>query len=497
MQTLRTIKREPIAAVPPSTFFTVPTKQEQISARAEDAQDRCAIDDAREEFSEVATAGSASCDDGYEPIRFLATASGEELAAWKAKLLMRRLTRRTGSANGSQPPAISPFTSPTLLRINELVGRRADPIPFIVDRFLPAGEVTLLAGHGGAGKSTVALHLAVCMALGKPFHGNRCERRRVAYLSCEDDARVLHVRLERIIKYLGCEMADLDGWLTPYDAANADCILFSRPRSGDHRDTKTYDWVAAQMKNAGVQVIIVDGVADAFDGDENSRSEVKRFVRGIRRLIPNDGAALLLSHVNKSTAKNGKGERYSGSTGWHNSVRARWYLGYVSGNEKRGQLILEVEKLNTGAAGASIYLRWSDEHQFLVYERSDKTQKAERSSNEARNRDWIVAQVGAIRLEGDHCPAAATGPRTAVSVLLARPGCPQDFHGRLGRKLLASEIETLRQTKRLKSNFYKDDGRRVREELVVDEVPREDDGARPEDAVPCRSASISGCSNHE
>lgn len=36
---------------------------------------------------------------------------------------------------------------------------------------LPAGEVTLLAGHGGQGKSTVALVLAVCVAAGLPCFG--------------------------------------------------------------------------------------------------------------------------------------------------------------------------------------------------------------------------------------------------------------------------------------------------------------------------------------
>jgi hypothetical protein len=42
-------------------------------------------------------------------------------------------------------------------------------LPHVVEKWLPCDEVTLLAGHGGGGKSYVALNLALHVALGRQF----------------------------------------------------------------------------------------------------------------------------------------------------------------------------------------------------------------------------------------------------------------------------------------------------------------------------------------
>ncbi len=64
----------------------------------------------------------------------------------------------------------------------------------IIPDWLPCGYATL-AGHGGAGKSYIALYLAFCMAAGRDFFGVELDQRRVLYLSCEDRSDVLHWRL--------------------------------------------------------------------------------------------------------------------------------------------------------------------------------------------------------------------------------------------------------------------------------------------------------------
>jgi len=52
----------------------------------------------------------------------------------------------------------------------EALGEREPERPrFIISDWLPVGYATLLAGHGGVGKSGIALHLAVCAAAGVPF----------------------------------------------------------------------------------------------------------------------------------------------------------------------------------------------------------------------------------------------------------------------------------------------------------------------------------------
>jgi len=60
---------------------------------------------------------------------------------------------------------------------------------FIVQDWLPQSEVTLFAGHGGTGKSMLALTLAVCIAVGRPFFGLPTQARRVAFLSLRTPSR--------------------------------------------------------------------------------------------------------------------------------------------------------------------------------------------------------------------------------------------------------------------------------------------------------------------
>src|SRR5262245_3827300 len=67
----------------------------------------------------------------------------------------------------------------TPIDLAALALREPQPPHFIVDGWLPAGYATLLAGHGGVGKSAIALMLAVSIALGRSFAGLAVERRRV------------------------------------------------------------------------------------------------------------------------------------------------------------------------------------------------------------------------------------------------------------------------------------------------------------------------------
>ncbi|MBK8104956.1 MAG: AAA family ATPase [Betaproteobacteria bacterium] len=92
--------------------------------------------------------------------------------------------------------------------------------------YLPAGVVTLLGAHGGAGKSTLALMLAVCIAQGLPLFGIPTKRGRVAIFSGEDGAELVRHRLHLICRRLGVNPAALAGWLHVIDATTGEPTLF-------------------------------------------------------------------------------------------------------------------------------------------------------------------------------------------------------------------------------------------------------------------------------
>ena len=122
---------------------------------------------------------------------------------------------------------------PPGLDLEALAEREPEKPRFIMLDWLPVGYAALLAGHGGVGKSGIALHLAVCVAAGIPFFGIEVDRRRVLYLSCEDRENVLHWRLARICAHAGVNLAGLRGWLEIVDLVGHDCVLWERdPRTG-------------------------------------------------------------------------------------------------------------------------------------------------------------------------------------------------------------------------------------------------------------------------
>src|SRR5690606_24007865 len=167
---------------------------------------------------------------------------------------------------------------PRPINLAALLAGTPTPPRMIIDDWLPCGYATLLAGHGGAGKSSIALHLATCIATGRPWWGMHVTSRRVLYLSCEDRADVLHWRLSRICALEGIDAAALDGQLFLEDLVGHDAILFRRDYQAGPHVTAAYDELAALMQSTGAEVLFVDGVSDTYGGNENDRAEVKGYV---------------------------------------------------------------------------------------------------------------------------------------------------------------------------------------------------------------------------
>lgn len=238
------------------------------------------------------------------------------------------------------PPARYPRTS-----LADVHTRPEAPQSFVVDKILPAGEVTLLGAHGGAGKSMLSLQAAVCVAAGLPFMGVPVRRGRVLVFSGEDSPKTIRRRLARIFKHYGVDPATAAD-LVVLDATESP-VLF-----GENGITADLARLRLDVAEIAPSLVIVDNASDAFAGNENDRAQVREFVRILAALVkPIDAAMLLLAHVDKATVKVGGSEGYSGSTAWHNSARSRLFL-TVEGTV----LTLTHQKSNAGLLAEPLYL---------------------------------------------------------------------------------------------------------------------------------------------
>lgn len=333
---------------------------------------------------------------------------------------------------------------PVLLDLRELAQREPAPPRFIIEGWLPEGEATLFAGHGGSGKSLIVLTVAVCIAIGRTVYGLHCERRRVLFLSYEDSADVLHWRLARVCAMLGVDLGSLAGWLFVFDGSADGQPLYIETRDG-LTPTAAFNWLRDQVAATRAQVLALDGTSDAFAGNENRRSDVRAFVQSLRRLMPQDGAVLLLHHVDAATAHSASSKAYSGSTAWHNSCRARWYLRptHEADNADPSRVILEVRKSNHGKAGDPLALRFSESAHCFVTDGEITSSPLDRGLREADERAAVLDLIRAADATGDPLPVATRGERTAHTVAEAR-GLPDGLRGKRGRPRFYQHIEALR-----------------------------------------------------
>lgn len=171
--------------------------------------------------------------------------------------------------------------------------------------WLALGKLTILAGAGGTGKTTLTIGLAATMtSAGRWPDGEPCrERRSVVIWSSEDDPA------DTIVPRLIAAGADLGrvyilqgringlGEIEPFDPA------------------RDMDLLAAELERIGdVGMVMLDPIVSAVAGDMHRANDVRRALQGLVDLAEQYGCAILgITHFSKGSAGNNPAERVLGS----------------------------------------------------------------------------------------------------------------------------------------------------------------------------------------
>ena len=223
-------------------------------------------------------------------------------------------------------------------------------------------RLTLFTGHGGSGKSQLALQLAAAVA-----SNARCNwipqdpgastnaltissSDPVLIASWEDEEDEVHRRLS--------SMAETLPWAAPDQVEKrlhfAD-LAGDGPIWEDGKPTPVGKRLQATAKKIGTRLLIIDPRAGAYADDENHRAQVRAFISHWDRWArDNQCAVLLLDHLPKSATLGslGSGATYVGSTDWHNASRCVWTI-----DENH---LLRCDKSNYGATPPPLKLNRKD-----------------------------------------------------------------------------------------------------------------------------------------
>ncbi len=247
-------------------------------------------------------------------------------------------------------------------RVNaaSLAGKTPPAREWFVPDWIPNGQVSLVYGDGGVGKSLVATHLAVCAAAGVPWFARSVKRGVVEFITAEDSADELHRRVADISRENGIPIERMDG-LNLYSFADADAIMAALQGDGQLVKTGFYDEVETVCKASKPVAVVLDTLADIYGGNEVIRQQVRSFIAMLRKIaIDNNCAVIVLAHPSLSGINTGKGT--SGSTGWNNSVRSRLYLTRETdetGHEPDEDLrVLKLMKSNYSKIGTEVRMRY-------------------------------------------------------------------------------------------------------------------------------------------
>ncbi|MBV2208201.1 MAG: AAA family ATPase [Thermomonas sp.] len=328
------------------------------------------------------------------------------------------------SPNHEGEPDTGEEAEPLLLPVSvgDVLTNPSKPPRFVWGHYLPRGVVALLGAHGGTGKSTIALMLAVAVATGQELFGIETERCRVLFASFEDDGAIVRHRLETICKQWFIEPAELEGHLVIVDGTESPELFTTTARDAGSV-TPTYTRLEAMAEGAGL--VIVDNASDTFGGDEINRRQVRAFMRSLGRIAKaNDAAVLLLAHVDKNTSRAGKaanGEGYSGSTAWHNSARSRLFMV----RDESGELKLSHQKTNFGKVHPLLSLDWPEDGLPQLSHAQPGPVAADSGLLAELDTRALLALIAEFSERGEHVTTATTSRTHAAKLLASEPTYPK------------------------------------------------------------------------
>jgi hypothetical protein len=272
--------------------------------------------------------------------------------------------------------------------IHEWAGKQPPDQEYTVPDRYPVEEAGLLSGEGAIGKSFLLMMLCAAHVLGNhDWMGCTPREGPAICVECEYAEDVLWRRLAAIANYYGVPIETFAHDLHMYSLRDLDnTILATTNKNGIVEPTPNYQHLKEMIGDVKPVQVTVASVANTFAGNEINRTEVQQFVRLMTKLTaPSKCSIILATHPSLTglSDKSMSHEGLSGSTQWHNAVRARGVFKVVKpgGDENNsadtGLRSLTFHKNQYGPPVAGLMLQWQN-GLFVPIEGTTRT-AAERS----------------------------------------------------------------------------------------------------------------------
>lgn len=173
--------------------------------------------------------------------------------------------------------------------------------PVIIEGILRRGGKMMISSNPKAGKTMLAIQLALAMASGGEWLGHKCKRGRVLFIDGEVGVETFQNRLVEVFRKMGIS----EGCF--YDDDGKPMILYEN-HVGNYALMEETENFITNHKDENIALCIVDPIYLLLQGDENKASDVIKFTKFISRIKEGLGCAVAYVHHH---SKGAQGDKYS------------------------------------------------------------------------------------------------------------------------------------------------------------------------------------------
>lgn len=258
----------------------------------------------------------------------------------------------------------------------------AEPIRFQFQDLATQGEIMVLAGDGGSGKTTAALHLAAAAASGSCAFGRfpslQCA---VLIVSEEDGAAVIQNRLDAMVAG--------ECWNREQVMGN---IYVLAKHGARLQDVQWRAHLTATVERLQIKLVIFDPWRELNAGEENSSDATKEALGAVRAICAPTGATpLIVHHAGKAGADKRNADRVRGSSALLHASRAAYLF-----EEREGGSSVECLKMSRAEKPPRfelVRLVDAEPENRLIWRRATLTFKAAGAASASKAETLVISTL--------------------------------------------------------------------------------------------------------
>lgn len=174
---------------------------------------------------------------------------------------------------------------PPIVSIEHFMAHPLPLRPMLIEGCLRRGHKLNLSGGSKTSKTWALLQLCLAIGTGTRWFGLRCHPGKVLYMNLELDDASCQDRIQELQKATGLTMVGVDLW---------NLRGYCKPLS------ILIEEIKRRVCGAGYAAIVIDPIYKLMDGDENSNSDMAKFMNHLDDLVRETVAAIIMaSHFAK------------------------------------------------------------------------------------------------------------------------------------------------------------------------------------------------------